>query len=518
MSEFLLRRYVDREYRDQQKARFIVVMYFTVAVGLLFLIFSMLVLQGKGFTNVSVLAALAVEAIIFCALLLTAAGFNNVAAHFMLVPMTAVVWFVLFETMKTEELLSSVDTIVYAFPLIAITSILTNRASVIVYTLANVALTVMFSLHYRAAGILTGPQSVDYIMDCSIALVVTGVTCYTFLTMGEKSHGLMEKAARESRRYGDGITNILKQTNRVAVQLASSTEEMASTVTSFSSNAQSQAASLEEITSTMEEVSAGGEGVFGMAKKQVELTQKVRDDMEDLYRIVVKSGEKTKDGMQVRDQLNRMVEKSRADIQDTLQVMSSATSKFRGVQETVDIIEDISDQINLLSLNAAIEAARAGEYGRGFAVVADEIGKLADNTSRNLKSINAMFTSSHEEMGRAYNRLGVFIDSLNKMIAQIAQLSASIDAVVEMGREDLALNRKAKESLESVLIESDNILAATNEQKAALEEIAKSIAVINSTTQEMALGSQELTGTSRDLAGSAQKLMDLSEMDAGREG
>ncbi len=119
-------------------------------------------------------------------------------------------------------------------------------------------------------------------------------------------------------------------------------------------------------------------------------------------------------------------------------------------------------------------------------MVADEIGKLADSTSANLKSINDMFNLSNDEINRVYGRLEVFVNSLNKMIEHIAEFSHRIDLVVELTEQDLALNRVARESLGHVTEESNNILNATSEQKLALDEIAKSIAVINGATQEIA--------------------------------
>jgi methyl-accepting chemotaxis protein len=335
-----------------------------------------------------------------------------------------------------------------------------------------------------------------------------------------RSIPIIEDYDRKNRRQMETIEDnrrsiqaMLDTTNNTAMKLASSTEEMAGTTSLFSDNVQSQAASVEEITSTVEEVASSGEGVYTMAKNQADLAGRVKANMENLREIVTRVDEKTKEALAIRDALNVIVERSKTEIRDVLSVMSTATSKFKDVQDTVGIIEDISDRINLLSLNASIEAARAGEYGRGFAVVADEIGKLADSTSHNLKSINDLFSLSSREVGNAFGRLDSFTGSLNEMIASISRFSDSMDVIVNLAREDIALNDAARESLSGVLSEASNILNATGEQKSALDEIARSVSVINRTTQEVALGSLELSSTSRELADLAQSLMDISETD-----
>jgi methyl-accepting chemotaxis protein len=448
--------------------------------------------------------------VLLFALVLTRMGHNEFAAHVMVAPVLSVVWLSMFTMAGNTEIIRVIDAIVFVFPLIGLVSLLMNRISVMIYALINCVMLVVFVVQGLHAGIMTRPSGMSYLIDCTFALVLLSVICVTILRNTSESTRSIENALTESNRNRASIRKILERTNGVAVVLAASTEEMADTTVSFSQNAQSQAASIEEITSTVEEVTASGESIYTIAQKQAELSEKVKSHMESLHGIVSSEGEKMKDALSIRDKLDETARTSKADIQTVLDVMARAAAKFKDMRDTVTIIEEISDKVNLLSLNAAIEAARAGEHGRGFAVVADEIGKLGDNTATNLKSINEMFSRTNEEIHNGYGRLEVFAGSMNTMIEYISEFGKRIDIVVELTEKDLALNRIARESLGGVSEEASNILNATSEQKVALEEIAKSISVINNATQEIALGAQGLSTTSKGLADKAQELKELS--------
>lgn len=515
LNQFLFGRYENRDIREAQKGKALIVLYFPIAL-LLFADALMLVfVTGRPFTDTIVLGIFVLEIILFISFWLTRLGYINISSHIMLLTLYAVLAVVLgsFDatTISGKNATSVTDTIVFVFPTVALASLITNRISVALYSIISLVMIVLFGVYCYNAGFIDTSAFIDYLMDNCICLVILGIVCVTILTNVIKSHKSLEDAMHNITSKNEKIGDLLGHANSVAVKLAHSTGQMATTAERFSHGTQSQAASLEEITSSVEEVASSGEAVYDMTRKQSNLAMKAHDDMERLYQIVTEVGSKVTDALEIRNRLNGLVEKSKEEIQAVLVVVSTAISKYRDAQNTTNIIEDISDKINLLSLNAAIEAARAGENGRGFAVVADEVGKLAENTTSNLKSINTMFEASNTEINRVYNRLEQFIDSLNRMVEHISDFGSHIDLVMDMAHQDLTLNESTRTSLQSVIDGMTAVLNATGEQKTAMDEIARNISHINSSTQEVAMGSMELTNTSKELEETARELMNLSD-------
>lgn len=192
--------------------------------------------------------------------------------------------------------------------------------------------------------------------------------------------------------------------------------------------------------------------------------------------------------------------------------ISSLGLNVNQINQILNLINEIADQTNLLSLNASIEASRAGVSGRGFSVVADEIGKLAEQSK--VSSVN--IASLVKQISTDTNTMIATSDNLKKelfeqlKISEIAMMSFNNikelinDMTPQINNANLSMN-SIKEQKNAIIEKLESASAISQEVSASAEEVSASTEEMNASSEEVASAALELSGMTKKIVSSMEK-------------
>jgi methyl-accepting chemotaxis protein len=267
------------------------------------------------------------------------------------------------------------------------------------------------------------------------------------------------------------LDSLIGQVQISGIQVTSSTTEIAASARQLESTVAEQAASIREVTAITNKISGTSE-----------------DLMQTMSGVSETASETAGMAEEGRDSLNRMQSSMRAFIEATgyisskLGIINEKANKISGVVTTIN---KISDQTNLLSLNAAIEAEKAGEYGKGFSVVAREITRLSDQTAIATKDIEYMVKEMQSSVSSGVMEMDKFAEGVRRNVEAVEIIGDQLGDIIDQARKLGPQFEVVNEGMHMQVEGARQISEAMNQLSTAAEQTRDSLMEYKRVTEQL---------------------------------
>ena len=355
---------------------------------------------------------------------------------------------------------------------------LTTRA----VTCGIIVLIVLLGVGFYVAKIISDPlaQISEYTQKLADGYIADSLTVKSHidetLSIADSANVLQKNLyniVQEIRGASSNLTDSVTNTNILCNTSAEGAGQITSAVDELATAAQTMAEAVQDLNVEMMNMEANIESIDGAVE--------ALNDSSDSMKAISEEAE-----LDIRDVYNSSV-KSVEAVEKIADHMSALAQGIKDVASATELINDISFQTNLLSLNASIEAARAGAAGRGFAVVAEQIGSLAAQSAESAKQIG----------------------DISKNIIELSRVSTELTDQVKVliDDEQIKVNKtqdsflKLKEQIDNSIVQISNISDETTKLTESKESAVASVSDLSAISEENAASNQEVTASITGLAG-----------------
>ena len=297
-------------------------------------------------------------------------------------------------------------------------------------------------------------------------------------------------------------------------------EKLRTTLQSIFTVSETVAASSEELAQSSNEVKTGSEQIAmtmqDLATGAETQASSSSDLVETMASFTHRMQETTNEGLELKDHSTHVQELTSTGkklmlnsteqmdtinriVLDSVQKVEELNAQSAEISKLVLVIHEISNQTNLLALNAAIEAARAGEHGKGFAVVADEVRKLAEQVQFSVTDISNIVNRIQHETGNVTTSLRTGYEEVKNGSAQINETNKTFDqiavAVAEMTENIDTISHnlsRVRQNTEGINTSIDHIASISQESAAGVEQTTATIEQTASTMEEVSKSADQL--------------------------
>lgn len=341
----------------------------------------------------------------------------------------------------------------------------------------------------------------------SVFLTVAGSIVAGVLRVQKQLSNISEDHARSNAELVSSLTDQRHVLEMHAKQLSQTTDTFKSFVEDTTKRIESQAAALQQANAVTEELTASASQTQDIIQNQTRGIESMAEGSTELNALINEISASNQELTASAGDAVRSMETVLDAVQGTNQTLAGLEEAFKNVNQITEVMTEIADKTNLLSLNASIEAARAGDAGRGFAVVANEVSKLADFTGQNVRQISQIVTESMSTIDQARQQSGQASSQASHQKNQTIRTNENVEKTSSLLRKQAGILQNLVKELETQKGRASEVLNSSREQIDGQKELArtmesldKEITEINEAARNLGEGVQRISDQATELS------------------